>query len=166
MTQPNPAQNWTLDNSLHPGDVEQIVKMHGTLYAREYAFDSTFEDYVARPLNQFVRSRGPRDQIWLARRTEQIVGCVAIVEASAGEAQLRWFLVDPSARGSGLGTRLLREAVEFARTSGYSSIFLWTVSALEDAARLYQRAGFAKVEAKPGRHWGVEVVEERYVLAL
>jgi GNAT superfamily N-acetyltransferase len=80
------------------------------------------------------------------------------------EAQLRWFLVDPSARGGGLGKRLLFEAIPFCWDCGYESVFLWTVSALTTAARLYQSAGFHKIEEKPGKHWGVEVVEEKYVL--
>ena len=86
--------------------------------------------------------------------------------ASQDEAQLRWFLVDPSARGQGLGRRLLHEAVEFSKSQDYQSVFLWTVSALTTAAHLYHSVGFRKVEQKPGRQWGVDVVEERYVLDL
>ncbi|MCC7291800.1 MAG: GNAT family N-acetyltransferase [Phycisphaerales bacterium] len=87
-------------------------------------------------------------------------------EAADEVAQLRWFLVHPSARGAGLGRRLLTEAVEFARLSGYPAIHLWTVSALTAAAQLYRTFGFAKAEERPGRMWGVNVVEEKYVLEL
>ncbi len=79
---------------------------------------------------------------------------------------MRWFLVDPDARGRGVGSRLLEEAVAFARLQGYAVIFLWTVSALTAAARLYERAAFVKVEERPGRMWGVDVVEEQYRLVL
>jgi ribosomal protein S18 acetylase RimI-like enzyme len=81
-------------------------------------------------------------------------------------AQLRWFLVDPSARGRGLGTRLLSEAVSFARECGYRVVVLWTVSALAAAARLYRAAGFRKVQDRPGRLWGADVVEEKYELTI
>lgn len=155
-----------LRTSLGPGDVEAIVALHGTIYAREHGFDRTFEDYVAGPLGEFARSPGARERIWIADLGGGIAGCVAIVSATDQVAQLRWFLVDPRARGAGLGTRLLREAVAFSAASSYASVVLWTVSALAAAARLYHAAGFVKVEEKPGRHWGVDVVEEKYELSL
>jgi len=156
-------EDFTLRHDLRPGDLGSIVHLHGTLYAREYGFDPTFEAYVAGPLSQFVLTRTERDRLWIAERGERLVGCIAIVGASPKEAQLRWFLVDPSARGCGLGKRLLQESVAFCRERGYDSIFLWTVSALTAAARLYRSAGFHKVEEKPGEQWGVSVVEEKYV---
>ena len=93
-------------------------------------------------------------------------GCVGIVEADAHSAQLRWFLVAPEARGSGLGRRLLNEAVSFSRSNDYERIFLWTVNLLHAAAHLYRSVGFKIVEAKPERLWGVEVIEECYELRL
>jgi GNAT superfamily N-acetyltransferase len=157
---------YLLRNDLRPGDVGMIVHLHGVIYAREYGFDPTFEAYVAGPLSEFVLSRTARDRIWIAEREGRIVGCIAIVGTSEKEAQLRWYLVDPSARGRGLGRRLLHEAVGFSKECGYESVFLWTVSALTTAAQLYRSAGFQKVEANPGRRWGVEVVEEKYMLKL
>lgn len=154
----------TLRNELRPGDVGAIVSLHGILYAREYGFDVTFEAYVAGPLAEFVKAKRPRDRIWLAEQGGRLVGCIAIVGASDAVAQLRWYLVDPSVRGQGLGKRLIDEAIAFCRACKYESIFLWTVSALETAARLYRKAGFVKVEEKPGEHWGVAVVEEKYEL--
>jgi ribosomal protein S18 acetylase RimI-like enzyme len=155
-----------LRHDLRPGDLGSIVQLHGLLYAREYGFDSTFEGYVAGPLAQFVLSRSDRDRLWLAEQAGRLVGCIAIVGTADREAQLRWYLVDPSVRGKGLGARLLREAVAFCKERGYESVFLWTVAALTAAAHLYRSAGFEKVEEVPGRRWGVEVVEERYVLQL
>ncbi len=157
---------YVLRHDLRPGDLGMIVHLHGTIYAREYGFDPTFEAYVAGPLAEFVRTRTERDRLWIAERGGRIIGCIAIVGVSEKEAQLRWYLVDPSARGLGLGKKLLHEAVTFCKRCGYESVFLWTVSALTAAASLYQSAGFKKVEEKPGTHWGVEVVEERYVLRL
>jgi GNAT superfamily N-acetyltransferase len=156
----------TLRHDLRPGDLGSVVRLHGTVYAREYGFDPTFEAYVAAPLAGFVLSRTDRDRLWLAERGGHLAGCLAVVGTSPTEAQLRWFLVEPSARGAGLGRRLLGEAVAFCAGCGYDSVFLWTVSALEAAARLYRSFGFRKVEEKPGRRWGVPVTEERYVLRL
>jgi ribosomal protein S18 acetylase RimI-like enzyme len=149
-------------HDLKPGDLGSIVHLHGTAYAREYSFDPTFEAYVAGPLAEFVRSRTERDRLWIVEQGDRIVGCIAIVGATEQEAQLRWFLVDPSVRRQGLGQRLLHEAIAFSQRCGYESLFLWTVSALTAAARLYRSAGFEKMEEKPGRQWGVAVIEEKY----
>jgi N-acetylglutamate synthase-like GNAT family acetyltransferase len=151
-----------LRTDLRPGDLGAIVSLHGLLYAREYGFDATFEAYVAGPLAEFVKSPSPRSRLWLAEDAGQLVGCIAIVEADEATAQLRWFLVAPSARGQGLGKRLLNEAITFCRDAGYRSVYLWTVSALTTAAHLYQAGGFVKVEEVPATRWGVDVVEERY----
>jgi GNAT superfamily N-acetyltransferase len=151
---------------VRPGDIGAIVQMHGVIYAREYGFNPRFEAYVAGPLAEFVLKNSPRERLWVAERQGQLVGCVAIVEAGGNVAQLRWYLVDPAVRGAGLGSRLLNEALGFCREAGYTSVILWTVSALVGAARLYQAAGFRKVEQSPGNDWGVEVVEEKYELQL
>jgi GNAT superfamily N-acetyltransferase len=163
---PPSAGSFALRHDLRPGDLGAVVALHGTVYAREYGFDPTFEAYVAGPLAEFVLSRTDRDRLWIAERGGRLAGCVAVVGTSPEEAQLRWFLVEPSAWGAGLGRRLLGEAVAFCAGRGYGSVFLWTVSALEAAARLYRTFGFRKLEEKPGRRWGVQVTEERYVLRL
>lgn len=155
-----------LRTDLRPGDIGHLIYLHGILYAREYGFDRTFEAYVAGPLSEFARTTSDRERLWIAERHERIVGCIAIVASTPEVAQLRWFLVDPSCRGIGLGRRLLDEAVAFSRASGYQSILLWTVSHLLAAAHLYRAAGFRKTEEIPGRRWGVEVVEEKYELNL
>jgi ribosomal protein S18 acetylase RimI-like enzyme len=157
---------FTLRTVLRPGDLGAIVHLHGVVYAREYGFDPTFEAYVAGPLAGFVRAGSDRERIWIAERAGRLAGSVAIVAATPATAQLRWFLVDPAARGAGLGRRLLDLAIDFSRGCGYSAITLWTVSALAAAAHLYRAAGFRKVEEKPGRMWGVAVEEERYELDL
>lgn len=154
----------TLRTDLRPGDIGYIIYLHGVVYAREYGFDHTFEAYVAGPLSEFARAASVRERLWIAEWDGRIVGCVAIVASSPQVAQLRWFLVDPDARGIGVGKRLLGEAIAFSKQSGYESITLWTVSALNAAAHLYQSFGFKKVEEKPGTQWGVDVVEEKYEL--
>lgn len=160
-----PPTPFTIRTDLRPGDIGTIVLQHGLIYARERGFDITFEAYVAGPLSQFVLSRTPRDCLWIAEQGGEFTGCIAIVGVNQEQAQLRWFLVDPSTRGSGLGKWLLNEAVAFAEKSGYKSVILWTESSLAPAAHLYRMAGFQKVESKPGQ-WGVTVVEEKYVLQL
>lgn len=154
----------TLRTDLRPGDIGEIVRLHGVLYAKEHGFDATFEAYVAEPLARFSISASPRERLWIAECQGAIVGCIAIVAATEDAARLRWFLVDPSARGQGLGGRLLDEAITFSGECGYRSIVLWTVSALADAARLYRARGFVLAERKPGRLWGADVVEEKYEL--
>lgn len=156
------ARPVTVRHELRPGDVGRIVALHGTTYAREYGFDHSFEAYVAGPLAAFACAPSPRHRIWIAERGDRLVGCIAIVDLGNGVAQLRWFLVDPSERGTGLGRRLLGEAVGFCRDAGYGSIVLWTVNALLAAAHLYRDAGFVKVEEHASRQWGVDVVEEKY----
>jgi GNAT superfamily N-acetyltransferase len=151
---------------LRPGDLGAIVQLHGLIYAREYGFNPSFEAYVAGPLAEFVRRGSPRERLWIAEKNGRIVACIAIVAASDEVAQLRWFLVDPAARGAGLGKKLLLEAVDFSRKVGCRGIILWTVSSLTAAAHLYRAVGFQKVEEKPGRMWGVELVEEKYELII
>ena len=152
--------------TLQPGDVEIIVEMHRAIYACEYGFDDTFAAYVAEPLGAFARQANGRERLWIAERAGGIVGCVAIVEVDARVGQLRWFLVDPAARGAGLGRRLIDDAIAFARSRGYETIILWTVSALRAAAHLYRSVGFEKVRERPGCAWGVDVTEEKYAMPL
>jgi GNAT superfamily N-acetyltransferase len=158
----------TLRTTLRPGDVGEVIRLHGVIHHAECGFDPTFEAYVAEPLAEFVKAASPRERLWIAERGGEVVGCVAIVESEEYErtAQLRWFLVTPGERGAGLGTRLVNEALGFCREQGYETVILWTVSTLAAAARLYRRAGFVRVEEKPGRMWGVDVVEEKYELRL
>lgn len=153
---------------LRPGDVGEIVRLHGVVYAREYGFNCEFEAYVAGPLAACVLRAGARDRVWVAERAEgaqmRMVGCVAMVdvEGASNVGQVRWFLVDPSARGLGLGRRLLREAMGFANEAGFERVMLWTVSQLEAAAGLYREMGFELVEEVEAKRWGVGVVEQRY----
>jgi len=152
---------------IRPGDIGYLIYLHGVLYAREYNLDHTFEGYVAAGLGEFAKSYDERrDRLWLAEESGRIVGSIAIVGQEDGTAQLRWFLVDPEARGSGLGRRLVREALEFCRELGFQSIFLWTLGGLNAAAHLYGEVGFRMTEQKRHEIWGSERTEERYDLLL
>ncbi len=148
--------------ALRADDVDDVVDLHATTYAAEYGFDATFADYVRDPLRAFAQQHD--GAMWIAERNGRLAGCVAIVFDADGWSRLRWFLVAPVARGGGLGSHLLRTAVAFARDSGVPGVLLWTVSALHDARRLYERAGFTLVEEVPGHMWGTDIVEQRFDL--
>jgi GNAT superfamily N-acetyltransferase len=156
----------TIRTTLRPGDLGMVVYLHGILHGKDEGFDATFEAYVAGPLAEFVHRASPRERLWIAEHNGRVVGCIAIVAASDDVAQLRWFLLDPSVRGMGLGKRLLNEAVAFTQTCGYRKVILWTVRTLVVAAHLYRAAGFHMVEEKPGHMWGVDVIEEKYEMDL
>ena len=153
-------------NELQPGDLGRIVYLHGTLYAASHGWDHTFEAYVARPLADFALRKNPREQIWLVEADGEVDGCIAIIESVPATAQLRWFLLHPRLRGHGLGRTLLAQALEFARSVGYSSVFLWTVRGLDAAAALYRESGFQLTEETTNPMWGQVVCEQRYDLML
>jgi len=159
-------ENVSIRNRLKPGDIGYLIYLHGMLYANEYGWDYTFETYVAGPLARFAKAQNDRERIWIVEKDGQVAGSVAIVEASKREAQLRWMLLAPDLRGQSLGRFLVMEALEFCKTQGYASIFLWTVSLLTPATRLYQSVGFKLTEQKTHRIWGAELTEQRYDLTL
>jgi ribosomal protein S18 acetylase RimI-like enzyme len=148
---------------MRPGDLGEIVRLHGVLYAEEFGLDNTFEAYIAGPLSEFVLS-GDREgqRIWVVESAGKVVGCIAIVRSGDKEAQLRWFLLTPETRGKGLGKRLMEEAVEYSHKAGYRRIILWTFDELETAIALYRRWGFEKTEEKTHRIWGKDLIEEKY----
>lgn len=166
LTNHFPEHSVSIRNDLRPGDVGYITYLHGTLYAPEQGWDHTFDAYVALPLSQFAKSHLPRERIWIVEKDAKIVGCVAIVEFSKIDAQLRWLLLDPAVRGQGFGRVLVNEALDFCRDAGYSSVFLWTVANLPVAARLYESVGFEKTEEITHELWGSTVTEVKYELVL
>jgi GNAT superfamily N-acetyltransferase len=155
---------FALRNDLRPGDLGSLVSLHGSVYARECGFDSTFEAHVARLLGEFVHERTDCDQLWIAEWEGRLVGSIAVVSHSERDAQLCWLLVDPSFRSLGLGTRLLHEAVVFCRCRRYEYVCLRSFRVLAAASRLFRSVGFVRVEERPSERWGVAVIEECYVL--
>jgi GNAT superfamily N-acetyltransferase len=157
----------TLRHTILPGDIGRVVAAHGLIYARERQWNVEFEAYVAEGLGRFVTAGDPaRNRLWLAERGETLLGSIAIARHDDTAAQLRWFLVDPAARGAGLGRRLIGEALEFCRATGVRRVFLWTVAGLDAAARHYQHAGFTLEESLPGVRWGAALTEQRHALVL
>jgi len=156
----------TIRHDLKPGDIGYIVYLHGTLYAEEYDFDRTFDAYVAEPLAKFIKTQTERERLWVVEMGDRIVGSIAVVEATAASAQLRWLILHPDTRGAGVGRRLVQYAVDFARGCNYDSIFLWTVDFLDAAVALYKSFGFEKTEAKTHQIWGRDLTEEKFVLDL
>lgn len=149
-----------------PGDLGWAVMAHGELYAEEFGWDRSFEGLVCRIVADFAEAGRRRGHAaWIAERDGDRVGCVFCVEADATTAQLRILLVHPSARGVGVGGRLVDECVAFARSEGYGRIRLWTNHPLTAAARLYRSRGFALVDETPHHSFGVDLVGQVYELA-
>jgi GNAT superfamily N-acetyltransferase len=151
-----------------PGSIGRIVEMHGTYYARNWRLGPVFEAQVARELGELMeRFDAKRDGFWIARDGDEVAGCVAIDGRGApAAARLRFFIVDESRRGTGLGARLMRAALEFCRDAGFHSVFLTTFAGLDAARKLYERHGFVLAGQKPDRSWGAEVLAQRFELQL
>ncbi len=149
------------------GDFGTVVAAHGSLYADEYGFDTTFEALVARIAADFIDGFDPsRHCCWIAERDGRVIGSVFVVDVDAETAKLRMLYVDPRARGLGVGRRLMEEAIRFARSAGYLRMTLWTNDILTAARDLYRSAGFIHTASDPMAAFGVEMVAETWDLTL
>jgi DNA-binding MarR family transcriptional regulator/GNAT superfamily N-acetyltransferase len=161
------AQPYLL-RSHQPGDMGWVVYRHGLLYSQEYRYDERFEALVAGIVAEFIQNFDARhERCWIAERNGERVGSVFLVRKSARVAKLRLLLVEPSARGLGIGKRLVEECVRFAKQIGYKKMILWTQSELVAARKIYERAGFHRIEKKPHQSWGrKDLVSETWELKL
>jgi GNAT superfamily N-acetyltransferase len=146
-----------------PGDLGWLVERHGALYAREYGWDESFERLAARVVAAFDPES---DRAWFAELDGQRAGCVLCVHVDETTAKLRTLLVEPRARGLGLGTRLVDEVIRHARRRGYRTLTLWTNDVLTQARRIYERAGFTLEHEAPHHAFGHDLIEQTWSLTL
>ena len=163
---PRAASPWLLREP-RPGDIGWVIARHGALYSEEYGYNHRFEALVAKVAGAFLESHDPaRERCWIAERDGVNIGSVFLVREQDELARLRLLIVEPAARGLGVGKRLVEECISFARSVGYRRITLWTNDVLKAARGIYAAAGFRMVSSEPDEAFGPRIVSEDWELDL
>ncbi|MGL4574479.1 MAG: GNAT family N-acetyltransferase, partial [Burkholderiaceae bacterium] len=150
-----------------PGDIGWVISRHGALYAQEYGWNMEFEALVARICADFIdKFDASGERAWIAEIDGERVGCTFVVRKSKTVAQLRMVLLEPKARGLGIGKRMVNEAIAFARARGYTKMTLWTNACLHAARAIYQAAGFVLVKEEKHQSFGADLVGQNWELKL
>lgn len=149
------------------GDFGWAIERHGVIYWAQFGWGPRFEGLVAELFGKFAMSHDPeRERCWIAELDRERVGCVFVVQREPKVAQLRCLLVEPKARGKGVGAALVNECISFARSAGYERMMLWTNKGLDSARKIYESAGFELVEEGPHEDFGVPLIGQNWEMAL
>ncbi|HMK37100.1 MAG TPA: GNAT family N-acetyltransferase [Desulfomonilaceae bacterium] len=164
----NPQEHPTCElTGYFPGVIGKVTELHAVYYSENWGFDLSFETQVGRELSEFLsRFDARKDGFWAALCNRDFAGAVAIDGGQPEGARLRWFIVRPDLQGSGIGTVLIRKAVDFCRSAGHKNIYLWTFKGLDQARTLYERAGFVLTEEHEIEQWGNTIDEQKFELGL
>lgn len=156
----------SIHREFSPGDLGQLVYIHGVQNFADYGFNQVHEAYCAKIAVELILDRDKRrSRAWLAKKENKIVGSILIVERPKNQAQLRLLFVDQTVRGIGLGRWLVDESIRYCRASGFSLVYLWTVDGLDRAISIYESVGFTRAGEKPVEEWGRKGVEVRFDLS-
>lgn len=156
----NQLENITIRHELRPGDLGQVVELHGRIYAEEHGFGIGFEAYVMDSLLEFYGQYDPqRDKAWIVEDQGKMVGFLLLMHRQDQQAQLRYFILEKPYRGQGLGKKLMQEWMDFYHEKGYKGAYLYTTLGLEPAAKIYEQFGFKKISQMKSKTFGVNILE-------
>lgn len=156
------TDNEVLIRAYHAGDPSRVCYFYYKLYEQLYHFNGSVEAYFIRGMAELFDCR-EGNRLWVAEKDNRIVGSIAIIKKGDHDAQLRWFGVDPSMQGNGLGSKLLQTAMDFCAQRHYFHVVLWTIDILKPARHLYGKFGFSMTETKPNTEWSDhEILEEKW----